>query len=148
MWIYTWLRDNGSDEGLMDWLLIDKRLEGSLKDVNVLMSWYCVIGNDHFLLVAKLCWRRTRYEIKEEQKVKVIRVSELLKKEKEERYKELIDKDWSAVRSRAVRCVEEEWKSFKGTLLRISEERRCVEQELKLEQEGGKLNGGIQRQLW
>jgi hypothetical protein len=75
----TWLSDKGADEALMDWVLVDKRLKGSLKDVNVLMSWRGVTGSDDFLVVAKMCWKRTRYERKEEQKVKVIRVSELLK---------------------------------------------------------------------
>jgi hypothetical protein len=72
------------DEALMDWVLIVKRLKCSLKDVNVLRNWGGVIGSDHFLVVAKLCWRRTRYERKEEQKVNVIRVCELLKKENAE----------------------------------------------------------------
>jgi hypothetical protein len=44
-----------------------------------------------------------------EQKVKVIRVTELLKKEKAERYKKLTEEDWSAVRNQAVGSVEEEW---------------------------------------
>jgi integral membrane sensor domain MASE1 len=67
---YTWLRVNGADEAFVDWVLIDKRLidkrlKGSLKDVNVLRSLGGVIGGDHFLVVAKMCWRRTRYERKE-----------------------------------------------------------------------------------
>jgi hypothetical protein len=35
---YTWLSDNGTDEALMDWVLVDKGLKGSLKDVNVLRN--------------------------------------------------------------------------------------------------------------
>jgi exonuclease III len=81
-----WLRDNGADEALMDWVLIDKRLKGSLIDEDVLRSWGAVIGSDHFPVVAKMYWNRTRYERKEEQKIKVIRVYELLKKENAERY--------------------------------------------------------------
>lgn len=53
---YTWLRDNGTDEALMDWVLVDKRLKGRLEDVNVLRSWGGVIGSDHFLVVARMCW--------------------------------------------------------------------------------------------
>jgi hypothetical protein len=34
---YTWLRDSGTDEVLIDWVLVEKRLKGKL-DVNVLMS--------------------------------------------------------------------------------------------------------------
>jgi hypothetical protein len=49
-------------------------------------------------------------------------VRELLKNEKWERYKELVEEDWDAVRSRTVESVEEEWESFKGTILKISEE--------------------------
>jgi hypothetical protein len=49
----------------MAWVLDDKRLTGNLKNVNVLRSWKCVIGSDHFLVVAKMCWRRTRNENKE-----------------------------------------------------------------------------------
>jgi hypothetical protein len=104
---YTWLRDNGADEALMDWVLVDKKLKGSLNDVNVLRSWGGVTGSDNFVVVAKICWRRTRKERKEEQKVKVIRVSELLMKENAQRYMELIEEDWRAMRSRAVGCVEE-----------------------------------------
>jgi hypothetical protein len=117
----TWLSDKGADEALMDWVLVDKRLKGSLKDVNVLMSWRGVTGSDDFLVVAKMCWKRKRYERKEEQKVKVIRVSELLKKGKAEKYKELIEEDWRAMRSRAVGSVEEELESFRSTILRRSE---------------------------
>jgi endonuclease/exonuclease/phosphatase family metal-dependent hydrolase len=46
----------------MDWVLVDKRLKGRLEDVNVLNSWGCVIGSDHFLVVARVCWGRTRCE--------------------------------------------------------------------------------------
>jgi hypothetical protein len=53
-----------------------------------------------------MCRRRTSYEIKKEPKVKVIRVSEFLKKEKAEMYKELIGEDWREVRSQAVGSVE------------------------------------------
>jgi hypothetical protein len=48
----------------MDWLLVDKRLKGSLNDVNVQRSWGYVIVRYHFILVAKMCWRKTRYERK------------------------------------------------------------------------------------
>jgi hypothetical protein len=47
---------NGTDEALMDWVLVDKRLKGRLEDVNVLRSSGGVIGSDHFLLVARMCW--------------------------------------------------------------------------------------------
>jgi hypothetical protein len=119
-----WMRDNGADEALMDWVLVCNRLKDSLNDVNVLRSWWGggVIGSDHFLVVAEMCWRRTRYESKEEQNVKVFRVSELLNKEKAEMYKELIDEDWRAVRSQAVGSVEEEWEIFRCTIIRISVE--------------------------
>jgi hypothetical protein len=49
-------------------------------------------------------------------------VCELLKKEKTEGYKELIDEDWVVVKSRPIGSVEEEWESFIGTILRILEE--------------------------
>jgi hypothetical protein len=93
-----------------------------LKDVNVLRSWGGVIGSDHFLVVAKMCWKKTRYERKEDQKVKVIRMSEFMKKEKAEKYKELIEEDRRAMRNRVVGSVEEEWESFRGTILRRSED--------------------------
>jgi hypothetical protein len=32
-----------------------------------------MIGSDHLLIVLKMCWRRTRYDREEEQKVMVIR---------------------------------------------------------------------------
>jgi hypothetical protein len=80
-----------------------------------------VIGTDHFL-VAKMCWRRNRYERKEEQKVKVIRVSELLKEENAEMYKELKEGYCILVRIQAVGSVDKEWGSFKSTILRILEE--------------------------
>jgi hypothetical protein len=84
---YTWLRDSGPDGALMNWVLVDKRLKGRLKDINVLRSCGDVIGSDHFLVVARMCWGRTRYEKREEEKVKVIRVSELLKKEDTEKHR-------------------------------------------------------------
>jgi hypothetical protein len=87
-------------------VLVDKRLKGNLKDVNVRRSWGGMTGSDHFLVVARMGWKIIRYERNEEQNVKVIRVSELLNNEKAEKYKELIEEDWRAMRSRAVGSVE------------------------------------------
>jgi exonuclease III len=63
---YTWMRDNGANEALTDWMLVDKRIKDSLKDVNVLSSWVGVgvIGSGHLFVAAKMCWRRTRYKSK------------------------------------------------------------------------------------
>jgi hypothetical protein len=54
----------------------------------------------------------------------VIRANKLLKKEKAEMCRELIEDDWRVVRIRAVGSVEEEWQSFKGTNLKVSDEVR------------------------
>lgn len=48
--------------------------------------------------------------------------SELLKNEKAEMYRELIENNWRTVRMQAVQNVEDECKSFKSTNLRISED--------------------------
>jgi hypothetical protein len=119
---YTWLRDSRINEALMDWVLVDKRLKGRLEDVNVLRSWGGVIGNDPFLVVARMCWKGTKYEKREEEKVRVIRLSELLKKEKTEKYRKLIEEQWRVVRVPAVASIEEQWECFKDTILRTSEE--------------------------
>jgi hypothetical protein len=52
---YTWLRDSGTDEAFINWVLVDKILKGRLKDVNVLKSLGGAIGSDHFLGVARMC---------------------------------------------------------------------------------------------
>jgi hypothetical protein len=52
----------------------------------------------------------------------MIRVSELLKNEKAEKYKKIMEGQWRVVRMRAVGSIEEEWESFKEAILRTSEE--------------------------
>jgi hypothetical protein len=52
----------------------------------------------------------------------VIRVIELLKRKKAERYKELTVEEWRVVRIQAVGSVKEVWEGFRGTILRILEE--------------------------
>jgi hypothetical protein len=49
---YERVRDRGTDEALMDWVLVDKRLKGRQEDVNVLSSCLSIVDNDHFLVVA------------------------------------------------------------------------------------------------
>jgi hypothetical protein len=71
----------------------------------------------------------------------VIRASELPKKDKIERYKELIKDDWRTVRSRPVGSVGEECESFRGTILKISEE---VCELRRVGAGGGKVSGGAQ----
>jgi hypothetical protein len=71
-----------------------------MEDVNVLMSWRGVIGSDHFLVVARMGWGGTRYEKRKEEKVRVIRVSELLETEKTKKYRNLIEEKWKVVRVR------------------------------------------------
>jgi hypothetical protein len=119
---YTWLRDRRTDDALMDWMLVDKRLKGRLEDVNVMRRWRGVIGSDHFLVVARIRCEGTMYDKREEEVVRVIRVNELLKLEKMEKYRKPIEEQWKVVRVRAVASIEEEWKGFKDTILRTSEE--------------------------
>jgi hypothetical protein len=55
-------------------------------------------------------------------KVRVIRVSEPLKKENTDKYRKLMGEEWIIVRRRAVGGIEEDWERFKGASLRTSEE--------------------------
>lgn len=77
--------------------------------------------SDHLFVVAKIYWIKARYERKAEQTIKVIRVSELLKREKADVYRELVEDEWRALTMRAVGSVENERWSFKCTVLRIPE---------------------------
>jgi hypothetical protein len=56
----------------------------------------------------------------------MIRVSKLLKKEKTEKYRKLMEEqwrvEWRVVRVRAVMGVEEVWEMFKAAILKTSEE--------------------------
>jgi hypothetical protein len=103
------LRDSGTDEVVMDWALVDKRLRGRLEDVNVLRIGGGIIGSGHFLVVAKMLWGGMRYEKPKEDKIMVFRLSELLKNEKAEKYGKLIKEQWIVVRVRAVVSIGEEW---------------------------------------
>lgn len=78
------VRDNGSDDVLKEWVLVEKRLEGSLKfgGCKCAEELGCVIRSDYFLVAAKICWIRLLYERIEEKKVNVIIVNELVNKEK------------------------------------------------------------------
>lgn len=55
-----------------------------------------------------------RYERKAEEKVNVLRVKEVLKKQKAERFKELMKEEWRVVKIRLVVSEEDDWESFKG----------------------------------
>jgi hypothetical protein len=50
-----------------------------------------VIGSNHFLVVARMSWGGIRYEKLAEEMARVIRVSILLKKEKAEKYKTVME---------------------------------------------------------
>jgi hypothetical protein len=51
----------------------------------------------------------------------VIRVSELFNKKKMEKYRKPIEEQWRMMRVQAIGSIEEEWETFKGAILKISE---------------------------
>ena len=54
----AWLRDNGRDRALVDYVLVRKSMKGSLKDVHVFRGVADGVS-DHFLLETKLSLPRT-----------------------------------------------------------------------------------------
>ena len=114
---YTWRRDNGSDRALMDYVLVDRGLKGTLQDVHVYRGPAGWIESDHFLVEARFKWKRQMCVTEMSEEVKVVKVSELQKREKAEEYMERMNKDWMLWKERERGDIEEEWRVFKTAVM-------------------------------
>ena len=117
---YTWKRvEEGriTVKALMDYVLIEKRVKGRLKDVHVHRSAFAGMS-DHFLVQARVevakewCGRVARF------KKEVVKVEELKKPEKRQAYREKVKAVYNRVKGRVAGELEEEWKLMKETLRR------------------------------
>ena len=96
---------------------MDKKSKNLLEDVNVYRG---AAGgmNDHYLVEAKVrmkgFWKKEREEVTVK---RVVRVSELEKKEVREAFVILIVNEWDRIIDTKVLSVEEEWEMFKSTVM-------------------------------
>ena len=91
--------------------------------------------SDHFLGVAKVK-RGVGFRTKKEQmqRMEVIKVSELIKRVKEQKYAEKVRMVYERIEHQEIRSVEEEWKEFRDAVLECATEVcgcRWVEQGIK-----------------
>ena len=117
---YTWERDNGDERSLIDYVLIESKYKNRLKDVSVFRG---AAGgmSDHYLVEAKMRVEGYRDDERRMLNVKkVVKVSELEKEEVKEVFKGILAEEWAKVRNARLMSVEEEWKIFKETVLRVA----------------------------
>ena len=108
---YTWVRvANGVvvERALMDYVLIEKRMIGRLKDVHVYRGVAAGIS-DHYLVEARVVvakeWRSRVQRCRRE----VVRVEELRKPEKKQEYQEKVKVAYERAKEETPRELEEEW---------------------------------------
>ena len=122
---YTWervVRGEVVERALMDYVIISKKVWKRLLDVHVYRGAADGVS-DHFLVEGRLKvigkWRRDRGRTEGR---KVVRVSELRKREKVVEFKEYIRNRWERVTVLGRRGCEEEWEDLKTGMLEGGEE--------------------------
>ena len=118
---YTWVRDNGEERSLIDYVLVDKQMKKRLLDVTVYRG---AAGgmSDHYLVEAKVVVKGyDSRESREAENRRIVRVSELEKEAVRERYKCMIGAAWASVENTRIENVEEEWDKFKSCVMTCAE---------------------------
>jgi endonuclease/exonuclease/phosphatase family metal-dependent hydrolase len=116
---YTWVRDNGSNRALMDYVLVRRSMKRNLRDVYIHFRGMAKGISDHFLVVARLeinVWIRDRQHTGKT----VLRVNALKYDRKAEEYKELMNERYTLV-SEEMGSIDEEWESFRDAMLECAE---------------------------
>ena len=116
---YTWIRmSNGVvvEKALMDYVLVEKRVIGRLKDVHVYRGVTAGMS-DHYLVEAKVTVAKEWCSRVAGCKREVVRVEELRKPEKKQEYQEKVKAAYERVKERVAGDVEEEWKSIRESLV-------------------------------
>ena len=116
---YTWIRmANGivADKALMDYVLIERRLSGRLKDVHVYRGVTAGMS-DHFLVEAKVIVAKGWCSKVSRCKREVVRVEELRKPEVKQEYQRKVRTAYERVRESVAGGVEEEWKFLRESLV-------------------------------
>lgn len=122
---YTWVRDNGADKALMDFVIVKQRMKIDLIDVNVYRGAAEGTNSDHFLVVAK--WKlpekymgARKLEINER---KVLNVRKLEEETVRNFYCESLRERYEKLEERVESC-EKEWEVFKNAVYECTE-RAC-----------------------
>ena len=116
---YTWIRmANGIvvEKALMDYVLIEKRMIGRLKDVHVYRGVTAGMS-DHYLVEARVIVAKEWCSRVARCKREVVRVEELRKPEKKQEYQRRVEAAYERVKERVAGDVEEEWKSLRESLV-------------------------------
>ena len=90
---YTWTSGVDGTRAVLDYILVDKRMRKELLDVNVLQGKKGTVS-DHEVLEARFRIKRRKGWRKKLNKKRVIKVTELDKKEVAERYAGKIEESW------------------------------------------------------
>ena len=119
---YTWVRDNGSDKALMDYVIVKQSMKADLIDVHVYRGAVEGTNSDHFLVVAKwklpekyMCARKI-----ETNQRKVLNVRKLEDEKVRKYYRECLRERYEKLDERVVSC-EKEWELFKNAVYECTE---------------------------
>ena len=116
---FTWVRvANGVvvERALMDYVLIEKKMIGRLKDVHVYRGAAAGMS-DHYLVEAKVLVAKEWCSRVARCKREVVKVEELRKPEKKQEYQEKVRVAYERVKGRVPGEIEEEWKAVRECLV-------------------------------
>ena len=119
---YTWVRDNGADKALMDYVLVKQGMKRELTDVHVFRGATKDVNFDHFLVVAK-CRLEEKYRkvIKcETNERRVLKVRKLEEKCVKESFQKELKECYERLPIDTGSC-EEEWEKFKNAVYGCTE---------------------------
>lgn len=119
---YTWVSGVTGDCALLDYICVSQMDKTRLLDVNVLRGAAGGIS-DHYLVEAKLKvkggWKK---RVDFGRNVEVVRVEKLENEEYSTEYERILTEKWEIMKEREKGGIEEEWKTFKETILMTATE--------------------------
>ena len=111
-----------TDSALMDYVLVSRKVVGSLLDVRVLRGEGGGMS-DHYLVESRLRVSGRRWDGRRVGCVREgLKVSELRKSEKAREFQEKLTVEWNVVKEQEIAAVEEEWNKFKNGVLGCASE--------------------------
>ena len=128
---YTWIRvahGRVEERALMDYVLIERRMVGRLKDVHVYRGEAAGMS-DHYLVEARVLVAKEWCSREKRSRREVVKIEELRKTEKMREYQEKVKAAHEGVKDQAVGELEEEWKAVRECMVQSANEvcgKRCV----------------------
>ena len=116
---YTWIRvahGRVEEKALMDYVLIERRMVGRLKDVHVYRGEAAGMS-DHFLVEARVLVAKEWCSRAVRSRREVVKIEELKKPERMREYQERVKAAHEGVKDRTVGEVEEEWMAVRDCMV-------------------------------